>query len=209
MLLMLLCASGMQAQQIKAYVSGGLTFSQIEGDELRGFARHASTAGVGATTGLGERLRLAVEADFAMRGCYNDTGDPYSIKLPLNYVDVPLMIYYHDPYSDVDFGLGAIYGRLVQQPHNRIAFNSDYFAPDTSDMDFHKNDLALAAELRFRVAGRLYMSMRWQRSLISVKEWSFKDKDHEWTNRCYNSSVALRLQWQFGEQTALKKRGKK
>lgn len=206
LMLIMVWGSELWAQQIKAYVSGGLTFSQIEGDELRGFARHASTAGVGVITNFGEHWKGAMEVDFAMRGSYNDSGDPFSIKLPLNYVDIPVMAYYHDPYSDVNFGLGLVYGRLVQQPHGTLVANPNYFMPDTNGMNFYKNDLGVMVEMRFRLASHMYFSLRWQRSIIKVNDWTFTTPQKTWTNACYNSSASFRLQWQFGEPEGLKKR---
>ncbi len=199
-LLLSIVMDAAMAQQIKGYVNAGLTCSQVDGDELRGFKRNAVTAGVGALTNLGENFQLAMEIDFAKRGSYNACGDPYNIKLPLNYVDIPLMLYFHDPYGDMYFGAGLLYGRLVQQPHGTIQYDPAYFMPDTNDMMFDKNDVALVAEIRFRMVSHLYMSARWQRSIISVNDWTFTDKNHTWTNKCYNSSISVRLEWMFGEQ---------
>lgn len=188
----------MQAQRIKAFVDAGLTTSQVDGDELRGFKRNSSTFGVGALTKVGENLTAAMEINYARRGAYNAGGDPYNIKLTLDYVDVPLMLYYHDPVGDMYFGAGLLYGRLVHQPHGTIQFTT--FVPDTNDMTFDKDDLAFALEFRFRMVSHLYMSVRWQRSFISVNEWHFTHQDETWSNKCYNSSASVRLQWVFGEQ---------
>ncbi|MBQ4376611.1 MAG: porin family protein [Bacteroidales bacterium] len=198
-------------QRIGAFVSAGATASQIEGDELKGFKKWGFAGSVGAFARLSEndRWHLSIEAGYARRGAYESSGDPktpYHINLSLDYVDIPLTLFFKDPYGGIYIGVGPVYSRLVRQPHDEIAFNPDYFVPDISDMEFIKNDFAIAGEIRFPVWRGLMMSLRYQYSLIPVKkDWLFteymranKSKAYVYINDCYNSSVMIRLLWQFG-----------
>lgn len=204
--LLLYCASFCEAQRIAAYVSSGATVSQIEGDELKGFDKWGYTGSVGAMINLSENgmWKMSLEAGYSMRGAYNNSGDPYNIKVNLSYVDVPLTAFFRDPYGGILIGVGPVYSRLVQQPHDVISYNPDYFIPDTSNMTFLKNDLALAGEIRFTIWSGLQFSVRYQRSIISIKDsWNFTEiannRAHSWKNvGIYNSSVMARLIWQFG-----------
>jgi hypothetical protein len=205
-LLLLLAAAPLSAQRIHGFVSAGGTLSQIEGDELKSFSKWGTTAGVGAIVGFDrhETWNLSVEAAFAQRGSYNGSGDPYSISLRLDYVDIPLMVHYRDPWGGMLLGIGLCYSRLVQQPHNILRYNPNYFFPDTNDMEFLKNDLALVADLRFKVWRGLMFNIRWQYSIIAVKrDWTFTEvntdgvKKDVWDNDCYNNSLTFRLLWQF------------
>ena len=217
---------GVQAQRIRGFISSGLTFTQIEGDELKGFHKIGYTGGVGAMVNLDkhEDWRFSVEALFTQRGAYNRTGDPYSISLRLDYVDIPVMLHYRDPWGGMLFGLGLNYSRLVQQPHSVMKYNPLYFIPDTTDMTFLSNDLMIAADFRFPIWKGLWFNVRWMYSLISIKkEWQFSQADGEepvigpdgnpvlnpdgstqmttrwkrWTNDCFNHSIVIRLIWQF------------
>ena len=90
------------AQRIHAFVSSGMTLSQIEGDELKGFKHVGYTGGVGALTALTDNYRwgLSAEAVITQRGVYNNSYDPqnyYNIDLTLNYVDIPVLIHFQDP----------------------------------------------------------------------------------------------------------------
>lgn len=200
-----------QAQRISAFVSAGATTSQIEGDELKGFKKWGFVGSVGAFANISSngRWHLSIEAGYARRGAYENSGDPktpYHINLSLDYVDIPLTLFFKDPYGGIYIGLGPVYSRLVRQPHDEIAYNPDYFVPDVSDMTFLKNDFALAGEIRFPVWRGLMMSLRYQYSLIPVKkDWLFteylranKSKAQVNINNCYNSSAMIRLLWQFG-----------
>lgn len=193
-----------QAQRIHAYVTSGVTMSQIEGDELKGFKKVGFNGGVGALTAISHNGRwgLSLEAMYAQRGAYNGTGDPYSIKLTLDYIEIPLLVHFQDPYGGMLFGVGLDYGRLVQQPHNIMQYNPNYFMPDTVDFSFLSDDLSVVADARFTIWRGLQLDIRWQHSLMAVKrQWNFSEyrqgRWYHWDNNCYNHSLTFRLIYQF------------
>lgn len=193
-----------QAQRIHAYVTSGVTMSQIEGDELKGFKKVGFNGGVGALTAISHNGRwgLSLEAMYAQRGAYNGTGDPYSIKLTLDYIEIPLLVHFQDPYGGMLFGVGLDYGRLVQQPHNIMQYNPKYFMPDTVDFSFLSDDLSVVADARFTIWRGLQLDIRWQHSLLAVKrQWNFSEyrqgRWYHWDNNCYNHSLTFRLIYQF------------
>lgn len=204
-ILLLLLPLTLPAQQrIHAFVSSGVTIAQIEGDELKGFTQVGYIGGVGALSSISSNNRwgLSLEALYSQRGCYNNSSDPYNVSIHLNYIDIPLLLHYQDPYGGMLIGAGLCYGRLVQQPHGILKYNSEYFYPDTTDMTFLSNDLSVMADFRFTVWRGLQFNVRWQYSLMPIKrEWSFYEKIHgrweNWENDCYNHSLAFRLIWQF------------
>lgn len=215
-----------QAQRIHGMVLGGATLSQIEGDELKSYSQWGFTGGVGAIVGLDKDAtwNLSVEATYTQRGSYNGTRDPYSMALTLNYMDIPLMGHFRDPWGGMLLGAGLTYGRLVQQPHGEILYNPNYFVPDTSDMTFLSNDLQATLDIRFPVWKNLWFNIRFQYSLLAVKkDWHFREHRGEepllddegnpvmdgtgharmvphwdkWSNNAYNNSLIFRLIWQF------------
>lgn len=198
---------------IQAYPVAGATVSQIEGDYLKGFKKWGFTAGVGAQVKLvaDERWLFTMEADFTQRGSEERVRNaeiPYLVSgLTLNYVDIPLTFHFKDPYGGIMVGAGFVYSRLVQQPHGTISYNPKYVEPDTSDMSFLKNDLAVAGDLRFTLWQGLQLNLRVQYSIIPVKKgWKFVEhvtaQDSEppivTVNDCRNFSIALRLLYVFG-----------
>ena len=213
LLLLMLLPPASQAQRIHACLTSGLALSQIEGDELKGFRHAGFTDGVGALTALTDNYRwgLSVEALFSQRGTYNNSYDQqnlYNINLTLNYVDIPVLLHFQDPYGGMLFGAGLSYGRLVQQPHGTIRYNPNYFIPDTTDITFLPHDLCALADMRFTVWRGLQLNLRWQHSLLPVKRhWAFHSyngtdangdaryKTH--TRNCYNQAVTFRLIWHF------------
>lgn len=203
-ILTLLLPLSLSAQRIHAYVTSGVSLSQIEGDELKGFRQAGFTGGVGALTALDKHYRwgLSIEALFSQRGAYNRSADPYAANIALNYIDIPLLVHYQDPYGGMLVGVGLNYGRLVEQPHFQGYINDDYFLPDTSDYAFNLSDLAVVADARFTIWRGLQFNLRWQYSIIPIKrDWHFaeyeKGRWREWSNNCYNHSLSFRLIWQF------------
>lgn len=226
-ILALLAVCGtLHGQRIHGFVSSGVTLSQIEGDELKGFSKWGYVGGVGAIVGFDryETWNLSVEALFSHRGSYNGSGDPYSMSLRLDYIDIPLMFHYRDPWGGMLLGIGLSYNRLVQQPHGVLLFNPNYFYPDTTDMEFLRNDLAAIVDIRFPVWRGLQFNIRWHYSLIAIKrDWEFTEfrgttallddtgapvtnpdgsvvmvpRKITWRNDCFNNSLEFRLIWQF------------
>ncbi len=222
---LLLTTAPAQAQRIHAFLSSGATLSQVEGDELKGFRKWGYTGGIGAIVPLDrhEDWRISVEAAFSQRGSYNRTGEPYSLDLTLNYVDIPIMLHYRDPWGGMLLGLGLNYSRLTDQPRTRGLYPPAFF-PDTNDLLFLRNDLAIVADIRFPIWRKLHLNIRWQYSLLAIKRnWHFYQRDgnmplldddgvpildseghtimiprwNEWVNDCYSNTLTFRLIWQF------------
>ena len=206
--LLLLVAMPLQAQRIHAYGLAGAITSQVEGDELKGFDHWGFTGGVGAIADLDDNdtWSLAVETDYSCRGIYNrkhNSENYYNINLDLHYVDIPLTLFFRDPYGGLRIGVGFVYSRLVRQPHDTITYNPHYFVPDTTDMSFLKNDLAPAIEFRFNIWKGLQFSARYQYSIIPIKRnGHYQFAGETYANNFYGSSVAFRLLWQFGEDNS-------
>ena len=199
---------------IRAYPALGFTASQIEGDYLKGFKKWGFTAGVGSQFYFfgSDRWSLSVEADFSQRGSteyVNSAETPYNVGgLTLNYVDVPLTFHFTDPWGGITVGVGLVYSRLVKQPKPRFSYRPTYVEPDTSDVSFLRNDLALVGDIRFAVWRNLMINFRMQYSLIPIKkDWTFVEhitaNDSEPPivshNDCYNFSIAVRLIYMLGD----------
>jgi len=204
LLAILLLPFAAQAQRIHAFVTSGVSISQIEGDELKRYAKYGFTGGVGALTAISNNGRwgLSVEALFSQRGAYENSGDPYSLDLTLNYVDIPLLVHYQDPYGGMLIGAGLTYGRLVSQPNGIMKFDPKAFVPDTTDMHFLSNDLCATVDARFTIWKGLQLNIRWQYSLLAVKkDWHFDIlQQGRWIshdNDCYNNAISVRLIYQF------------
>lgn len=108
----------LHAQIIKGEVYVGANGCQVDGDECYGFKKFGVNAGAGALVPLTNWLDIGLEVQFSQKGAFKrdsityNSSYPHSYNLKLNYVEVPLMLYFTDK-NIISFGIGASYGRLV------------------------------------------------------------------------------------------------
>lgn len=217
LILLLIAPLASQGQRIHAFVSSGMTMSQIEGDELRGFKQFGYTGGVGALASISKNNRwgLSIEALFSQRGAYSISDTRYylyRLDIKSSYIEIPMLVHWQDNWGGMLFGAGLSYGRLVEQPNGIIGFDTNFFIPDTTDKTFLSRDLMAVLDARFTIWRGLQLDLRWQYSILPIKRnWTFYkfngygyDSDGNRYNRyitntrnCYNHSIIVKLIWQF------------
>ena len=108
----------LHAQIIKGEVFAGGNLCQVDGDECYGFKKIGVNAGAGALIPFTSWMDLGLEVMFSQKGAYKrdslvyNSTYPHAYNLKLNYVEVPLMLYFTD--KDIaSIGIGVSYGRLV------------------------------------------------------------------------------------------------
>ena len=111
----------LKAQMFKGEVFAGGSISQVDGDECYGYERFNAQLGAGVLWSVldADWLDLGLEILYNPKGAlradtlkYN-SGSFYGLyDLKLNYVEVPLMVYFTDKHR-YTVGLGFSYGRLV------------------------------------------------------------------------------------------------
>lgn len=115
------CFNPLKAQIFKGEVFVGGSLSQVDGDECYGYERINAQVGAGVLWSVVEDdwLDLGLEILYNPKGArradtlkYN-SGSFYGLyDLKLNYVEVPLMVYFTDKHR-YTAGIGVSYGRLV------------------------------------------------------------------------------------------------
>lgn len=111
----------LKAQMFKGEVFAGGSMSQVDGDECYGYERINAQAGVGVLWSMLEDdwLDLGLEILYNPKGAlradtlkYNSGSFFGLYDLKLNYVEIPLMLYFTDKHR-YSVGLGFSFGRLV------------------------------------------------------------------------------------------------
>lgn len=107
-----------EAQLFKGEAIGGLSFSQVDGDECYGYHRIKGQFGAGVLFSVNDWMDVGMEVLYNPKGAYKGDSIAYSsyfagyYDLKMNYIEIPVMVYLIDKYR-YSVGLGAIYGRLV------------------------------------------------------------------------------------------------
>lgn len=201
------------AQKIKAFVALGGNLSQIDGDEVYGFKKLGFTGSVGTMIPLTESQKwaISVEAKFSQYGAYQKDY-PYSYNATLPYIEIPLMAHFVDNQGGWTFGLGAVYGRLMNYTEKAAWDNTGVTTviTDFQKKPYEKNDFSFVADIRFKIWKNLKFNFRYQHSLVPTKkDWMFINNAQTWTRDTYNSSLSARLIWVFGDDDTPKKKTKK
>ena len=194
------------AQNIKGFVTSGVTLAQIDGDEVYGFKKFGYVGSVGALIPLesNERWLMSIETMFSQRGA-KGTYNYCTYKATLPYAEIPVMAHFADKKGGWTFGLGFSYSRLVGTPKESFQWDSTRFIPNT-ETPFRKNDFAVIADVRFTIWRGLKFNFRYQYSLAPIKkDWEFTEQRNraegfrQWTRNAYNNSMSARLIWVFGD----------
>lgn len=123
-----------QAQMFKGEVFAGGSLSQVDGDECYGYERIRGQVGAGVLWSLLDEdwLDLGLEIVYNPKGAlradtlkYNSGSFFGLYDLKLNYVEVPMMVYFTDKHR-YTVGIGASYGRLVgiSEKINKVETNT-------------------------------------------------------------------------------------
>ena len=122
-----------EAQIVKGEIFAGAHVTQVDGDECYGFRKFGVHAGAGALIPVTKWMDIGLEVLYSQKGARKrDTLSSSSTfartyKLNLDYVEVPLMIYFTDK-NRYSLGVGVSYGRLVRlvEEENGIGTGIEY-----------------------------------------------------------------------------------
>lgn len=200
-------------QSIKAFVTLGGNLSQIDGDEVYGFKKIGFTGSVGAMIPFSENKKWAVsiETKFSQYGAY-EKSYPYHYDATLPYIEIPVMAHFVDNKGGWTFGLGAVYGRLMDYTEEAAWDNTGVTTAitDFQKKEYERNDISFVADIRFAIWKNLKFNFRYQHSLVPIKrDWTFINNGSTWSRDAYNSSLSARLIWVFGDEDNTKKKTKK
>jgi hypothetical protein len=158
----------------KGMVTFGSNFSQIDGDNYAGYSKAGINGGAGVFTKIGKELAVGLELLYSRKGsksivlkaATNKAFDIISYKAILNYIDIPLQLYYIDGRKD-QFGAGFSYSRLINQSET-----FDTNPPQklqSSDYPFKKSDYCFIASANAHIVKGIYVTARFQYSLVSIR----------------------------------------
>lgn len=161
-----------RSQNFKAYIIGGVSISQIEGDKLSGYNKLGFEGGLATSFIINDSWSLQQELVFNQRGSRATDKELHLdnfTELRLDYIDFMLLpVYSINEQWSIIGGLG--YGFFVQ-------YKSDF---EREKSDF-KNDLFVTVGPQYHVSDNLLLLVRIKFSMVPV----FNNQD------AYNNSLSL------------------
>lgn len=225
LLLMVLFAvsTGFSQRFIGSVIAGG-NLTQVDGDEVFGFKKIGANVGASVMLPIDrkERFFFTVELLYSQKGSRMrskvDTMDytgpttsidwsiPYSpkfkYKLNLDYVEVPVLFHFEDPYSRICFGVGASWGRLVFAREVESGYR---LITDVRSGIYSRNDWSVIADVKIPIYKGLRLNVRYQYSFMKLRTRDFvtnvgtPNENHNVRNQ-YNNVISLRLIYSFNER---------
>ena len=188
--------SSLHAQRIMGALIGGFNTTNVQGDDVFGFRKFGINAGAAAIVPFGEKWSFTLEAVYSQKGAFHREGgrgmdyryehDYNQYKLQLNYLEVPVLVHFHDK-KWLKAGAGFSYGRLVgvkeYEDHVRIATTTLNEGPYDTDARYSFS--------LFKIRTRTYENVR---------------GDEEKIRKQYNQVLSFRLIWVFNESTSRESR---
>jgi len=105
-----------QAQLFKGGLVGGVSFAQIEGDDVAGYNKLGFNAGVMVAVDLNEHLELSMEILYAQKGSASGFAGRQNFlddfKIKHDYVEVPIVLNFQDK-NGMNFGVGLAPSRHI------------------------------------------------------------------------------------------------
>ncbi len=184
-----------RAQEFKGFVSGGVTSSQIAGDDLSGFTKWGFYLGPKVTYPLTKKTDLGVQLLYTQKGSRRDQkegvrGDGPWSKARLDYVDIPLFFQFAVN-EDLTLHVGSTAGILI---------NASSPNPRIKAENFKRVDLGGVAGGGYQLGGRFTLTVRFSHSILPFNKNS-NDPIYEWrANGVFNSNLLFGLDYSLGEE---------
>ncbi len=165
-------------QKIRSFTGGIVVGANLATIDNHNFTHYYK---VGANLGLIGLAQVASDADVSIELLYSqkgrNTNQATGTNVPgldfihmydrLDYIEIPAMINYIDPLKD-HFGVGLSYGRLLNYSENLISDRN--ITIHQANYPFNKDDMELLAGAEIHLWQPLYLTLRYQYSLIRIRE---------------------------------------
>jgi hypothetical protein len=178
--------------EFKTGILGGLSTSQISGDNLGGFRKFGIHAGLFTRYVFTEKYSAQFEISFIQKGSRKtmdpDNNDYTFYQLHLNYIEVPLLFKYK--HKGFVFEAGPYAGYLI----NFKEENENGELPVTRN--FYKHDIGGAIGINYDFTTHLQMNWRYTNSWLPVRP-HLSEAGFRLNRGQLNSVMSFTLHYQF------------
>jgi hypothetical protein len=188
----MLFSANAQEQRFSAGIKAGLSSSQVSGDELSGFDKAGSIAGLFVNATFTKKWSARFELLYIQKGskykAHPELGDTKYYRLQLNYLEVPVAFQYHFKKWVIEAGPG--FGYLINNKEETEMGNITVYRP------FHKSELSYIAGFDYRIFNNFSVNCRYSNSILSIR--SHESGAHTFSNPGQRNSVLeLTLNYTF------------
>lgn len=179
-------------QLFRPFISAGFNAAQVDGDDLAGFNKFGFIGGIGTFIMLPKNVSVGMELLYSQKGSRSTKRNPHpefnKFKLKLNYIELPLMLSYHDRNRAI-FSLGIIINTLASYDEVRFGTN---FSDSVSFTPYKTISTDIMGSVSFYFIPKLGINLRFAYSLGNIaKEKNFSSNLKDQTER--NNLLTARL----------------
>lgn len=193
------------AQRILGGISVGMNLTQVDGDEYYGFHKVGLNVGpmVIVPFGKNKKWSVSMELLYSQKGSHHGgSTDTTTYNFKLDYLEIPVLVHFTDK-KIISGGVGFSYGQLVNQKEvfNNQPIDTSYYVQPITGLS--RSDISLIADLQIRLWNRLWADLRYQYTVVRLREVQVTDPTNianTWTRNQFNNVISIRLTWVFNQQ---------
>ena len=149
----------------------GFNATQVNGDNLAGYRKMGANVGAAAYIHLPKNLSVNFEILYSQKGSKSGTNELFtdntktyrSYKLIMDYVDIPILLNYHDKDAAI-FGIGLVYTNLIRYKE----FRGDYEFPSVNP--YKTAGVEFLLNVIFVFKKKIGMNLRYTYSLSNTRK---------------------------------------
>jgi hypothetical protein len=176
------------------FAVAGMNASQVDGDDVAGYTKMGFNGGLGTFIMLPKNFSVGFEMLYSQKGAITtkNNGSPQFeyFKLNLDYIDVPVMISYHDKQRAI-FGLGVIVNNLVRQKEERGISNPAL--PVVPPFEYKRLAVEAMANVSFHFSKKFGVNLRFAYSLTDIGKEKYSSVSNMKDDSQRNNYFSARL----------------
>jgi hypothetical protein len=180
------------AQSFRLGLRGGITATQVDGDQLQGFDKGGLLGGLTLSRQVSERTSVGMEMFFIQKGSrkpLNKDDNSYYL-MRLTYLEVPFLVRW-DAGKKFIFETGPAFGVLVH------SMEKDQIGVINYAPAFEKREYSFNAGMGYRLSDELVFDARYSFSLLPVRRFESALNYLYWDRGQFNSVLQLSLNYVF------------
>ncbi len=175
--------------QFKGGFYAGINGTQVDGDRIAGFYKLGMNLAATVEYPLGEHMGASMEIAYTQKGSQTkwQQGVPRQYFLKLDYVEVPLMLNYHDN-KKVTLSAGIGINALVYNYEEIVNYNPTNNLSSIRSLD--KKDIELKAGASYQLSRHWMINVVYSYSVLSM---GISDDSPYLNGGLFNNLVSFRL----------------
>lgn len=184
------------AQKFNGSFFGGLSSSQVAGDQLSGFNKAGVIVGASVFLPVKNNLGVEMEIQFIQKGSRkpvdSESTDLSYYRMHLNYVEVPFLFHYS--YSKrFQFNVGFSVGQLLSSKEE----DSGGEIPESQTLPFEKTEFAACGGMYYGFNEKFFLDLRLSNSILPIRKIGESNIQNIESGQ-YNTVLSFTLKYRIG-----------